>query len=389
MQLPRTVFSQLMDWIHPQTFARCVQRYGGHYKVQSFSCWDQFLCMAFAQLTFRESLRDVEGCLRARPELLYHLGLRGRVSRSTLAEANESRDWRIYADLAAGLIAKARRLYASEPLEVDLANTVYALDSTTIDLCLSLFPWARFRSTKSAIKLHTLLDLRGSIPSFILITEAALADVNLLDSIAFEPGAFYLIDRGYLDFERLFVVHQARAFFVIRAKSNLAFTRYSSQPVDLSTGLRSDHIGRLRNQSSRNSFPDHLRLIRYCDAATGKFFCFLTNHLELPALTVCQLYQQRWQIELFFKWIKQHLRIKTFYGTSDNAVKTQIWIAISVYTLVAIIQKELAIPRSLHSILQILSIHPFDHLPLHQLLASHPSQGNLSPNPNQLSLFNL
>jgi hypothetical protein len=378
MQLPKMIFPQLMEWIHPQTFRRCVQRYGGDYKVRSFSCWDQFLCMAFGQLTFRESLRDIEVCLRAQGSQVYHLGIRSAISRSTLADANESRDWRIYADLAAVLIARARRLYVSEELGLEFANTVYALDSTTIDLCLSLFPWANFRSTKAAIKLHTLLDLRGAIPSFIRITEGATHDVNILDDLALEAGAFYVMDRGYCDFARLFLIHQAKAFFFTRAKDNLRFVRHQSRPVDYALGVRSDQIGRLRGYYSRKAFPDHLRLIHYYDAQADRYFRFLTNHLDLLALSVCQLYKLRWQIELFFKWIKQHLCIKRFLGTSLNAVKTQIWIAICVYVLVAIIRKELNIEMSLHSILQVLSVHPFENVPLHRLLAE-PAFNILQP----------
>lgn len=378
-----------MEWIHPQMFRRCVQRYGGDYKVRSFSCWDQFLCMAFGQLTFRESLRDIEVCLRARGNQLYHLGIRSVVSRSTLADANESRDWRIYADLAAVLIARARKLYISEELGMEFSNTVYALDSTTIDLCLSLFPWASFRSTKAAIKLHTLLDLRGAIPSFIAITQGATHDVNILDDLLVEAGAFYVMDRGYCDFARLFLIHQAKAFFFTRAKDNLRFVRYHSHPVDYASGVRSDQVGRLRGYYSRKAFPDHLRLIHYYDTEAGRFFRFLTNHLDLSALSVCQLYKLRWQIELFFKWIKQHLCIKRFLGVSINAVKTQIWIAVCVYVLVAIIRKELAIEMSLHSILQILSVHPFENIPLHQLLMKTASQTYPSLDSNQLLFWNL
>jgi hypothetical protein len=319
----KTIFSQVIELIHPQQFRRCVERYRGHYKLRAFSCWDQFLCMAFAQLTFRESLRDIEDCLAARSDQLYPLGFRSRVCRSTLADANEGRDWRIYADLAALLIKKARRLYAGQSLEVDLQQSVYALDSTTIELCLNLFPWARFGSTKAAIKLHTLLDLRGPIPSFIEITEGRCHDVNALEVLVVEPGAFYVMDRGYLDFGRLHTLHQAGAYFVIRARKDLRFVRYVSRPIDADSGLCSDHLGRLRGFYSRKAFPDKLRVVRFYDRVQERRFCFLSNHLLLPALTICQLYKMRWQVELFFKWIKQHLRIKRFYGNSSNAVKTE------------------------------------------------------------------
>ncbi len=383
----KSVFSQIVEAIHPQQFQRCVERYRGDYKVRAFSCWDQFLCLAFAQLTYRESLRDIEECLGARPDQLYHLGFRGRICRSTLADANETRDWRIYADLAALLIKKARRLYAQEELAVDLPNTVYALDSTTIDLCLSLFPWAGFRRTKAAVKLHTLLDLRGPIPSFVEITDGRCHDVNALDVLVIEPGAFYVMDRGYLDFARLHVLHQAGAYFVIRAKRGLRFVRHCSQPVDRSTGLRSDQFGRLRGFYSRQSFPDKLRVVRFHDAGQDRRFGFLSNHLRLPALSICQLYQMRWQVELFFKWIKQHLRIKRFYGTSPNAVKTQVWSAVCVYVLVAILKKELGLPQSLHSILQVLSVSAFEKVPLHELLTRALDGNGKSLDSNQL-LFN-
>ncbi len=388
----RTVFAQLMEGIHPQQFRRCVQRYRGNRKVRRFSCWEQFLAMSFAQLTYRESLRDIEACLRSRSERLYHLGFRGGVARSTLAEANEARDWRIYADLAQKLIGKARGLYASEELGLELEETVYAFDSTTIDLCLNLFPWARFRKRKGAIKLHTLLDLRGPIPTVIEITEGRCHDVNLLDSLVIEPGAFYVMDRGYLDFARLYVVHQACAYFVIRAKKNLRFTRYTSRPRTDQLGVRSDHTGRLTLPKSRQDYPDRLRRVRFFDAPTGKSLVFLTNNFTLPALSVASLYKLRWQVELFFKWIKQHLRIKTFYGTSDNAVRTQIWIAVCVYLLIAILKKELKLPQSLHSILQVLSVTAFEKVPIYQLLMRHMRhsfQESHSPSSNQLILWDL
>jgi hypothetical protein len=385
----KTIFSQVIELIHPQQFRRCVERYRGHYKLRAFSCWDQFLCMAFAQLTFRESLRDIEDCLAARSDQLYHLGFRSRVCRSTLADANEGRDWRIYADLAALLIKKARRLYAGQPLEVDLQQSIYALDSTTIELCLNLFPWARFQSTKAAIKLHTLLDLRGPIPSFIEITEGRCHDVNALEVLVVEPGAFYVMDRGYLDFSRLHTLHQAGAYFIIRARKDLRFVRYVSQPIDADTGLCSDHLGRLRGFYSRKAFPDKLRVVRFYDHVQDRRFCFLSNHLLLPALTICQLYKMRWQVELFFKWIKQHLRIKRFYGNWINAVKTQVWIAVCVYALVAILKKELQLPQSLHSILQVLSVSVFEKMPLHQLLTTTLPENYDSADHNQLMLWDL
>lgn len=380
----KLVFAQLTDLIHPEQFRRCVRRYDGDYKVKTFSCWNQFLCMAFGQLTFRESLRDVTTCLRSRPEQLYHLGLRGEVSHSTLADANRERDWRIYHDLAQRLIARARTLYAHEPTGLELNETVYALDSTTIDLCLNLFPWARFRRAKAAIKLHTLLDVRGSIPTFISISQGKQADVRVLDELVLEPGSFYVMDRAYVDFQRLYGFVLANAFFVTRAKTNLQCNRLESRPVDAATGVRSDQIIRLRNLSSIQHYPDKLRRIHYVDATTGKSLVFLTNNFELPALTIALLYKSRWQVELFFKWMKQHLRIKHFYGTSDNAVKTQIWIAICVYVLVALVKKQLKSERSLYSILQILSVNPFEQTPLQQLLSDSPSQ-NLEDSPcNQL-----
>ena len=368
MYAGKLIFAQLTDLIHPEQFHRCVRRYHGDYKVKTFSCWNQFLCMAFGQLTFRESLRDVETCLRSRHDQLYHLGIRGEVSRSVLADANRERDWRIYHDLAQLLIHRARALYAKDPIGVELNETVYALDSTTIDLCLSLFPWARFRRAKAAIKLHTLLDLRGSIPTFISISQGKQADVRVLDELVLEPGAFYVMDRGYVDFQRLHGFVLAAAFFVTRSKTNLQFNRLESRPVEASTGVRSDQIIWLRNPSSIQHYPDKLRRIHYVDAKTGKSLIFLTNNFTLPARTIALLYKARWQVELFFKWIKQHLRIKHFYGTSDNAVKTQIWISICVYVLVAIVKKQLESEKSLYSILQILSVNAFAQEPLHQIL---------------------
>ena len=374
MYAGKLVFAQLTDLIHPEQFRRCVRRYRGDYKVKTFSCWNQFLCMAFGQITFRESLRDVATCLRSRPEQLYHLGIRGAVSHNTLADANRQRDWRIYHDLAQLLIRRARTLYANEPIGLELDETVYALDSTTIDLCLNLFPWARFRRTKGAIKLHTLLDLQGSIPTFISISHGKMADVRILDELVLEPGAFYVMDRGYVDFYRLFNFVLAGAFFVTRSKARLQFIRLESRSVDPATGVRSDHVVRLRNESSLKDYPAKLRHIHYVDPETGKSFIFLTNNLVLPALTIALLYKNRWKVELFFKWIKQHLRIKHFYGTSENAVKTQIWIAICVYVLVAIVKKQIQSERSLYSILQILSVNVFEKEPLHQVLTDFGSQ---------------
>jgi len=387
MYAGKLIFAQLTDLIHPEQFHRCVRRYHGDYKVKTFSCWSQFLCMAFGQLTFRESLRDVETCLRSRHDQLYHLGIRGEVSRSVLADANRERDWRIYHDLAQLLIRRARALYAKEPIGLELNETVYALDSTTIDLCLNLFPWARFRRTKAAIKLHTLLDLRGSIPTFILISQGKRADVRVLDELVLEPGAFYVMDRGYVDFQRLYCFVLAAAFFVTRSKTNLQFNRLESRPVDASTGVRSDQIIWLRNSSSIQHYPDKLRRIHYVDAETGKSLLFLTNNFTLPARTIALLYKARWKVELFFKWIKQHLRIKHFYGTSDNAVKTQIWISICVYVLVAIVKKQLDSEKSLYSILQILSVNAFEQEPLHQILRDSSSQISEDSFCNQL-VFN-
>jgi len=384
MYAGKLVFAQLTDLIHPEQFGRCVRRYHGDYKVKTFSCWNQFLCMAFGQLTFRESLRDVETCLRSRHDQLYHLGIRGEVSRSVLADANRERDWRIYHDLAQRLIRRARALYAKDPIEAELNETVYALDSTTIDLCLNLFPWARFRRAKAAVKLHTLLDLRGSIPTFISISQGKQADVRVLDELVLEPGAFYVMDRGYVDFQRLYGFVLAAAFFVTRCKTNLQFNRLQSRPVDSATGVRSDQIIWLRNPSSIQHYPDKLRRIHYVDAQTGKSLVFLTNNFALPALTIALLYKNRWQVELFFKWIKQHLRIKHFYGTTDNAVKTQIWISICVYVLVAIVKKQPESERSLYSILQILSVNVFEQEPLHQLLRASAPQNPEDTIGNQL-----
>ena len=387
MNTGRTVFAQLMEFLPHWDFRKCVKRYRGDHKQPTFTCMDQFLCMAFAQLTYRESLRDIQSCLRAMQPKLYHMGIRGRIAKSTLADANESRDWRIYADFAQVLIARARPLYAGDDFGVELENTAYALDATTIDLCLSLFPWARFRKAKGAVKLHTLLNLRGSIPEFIHVSDGKLADVNALDLLVPDPGAFYIMDRGYLDFARLYTLHQGKAFFVIRAKRGFQFRRRYSHPVDTSAGLRSDQAVLLTGFYSAKGYPEPLRRIHYFDAETEKRFVFLTNHFDLNALTIAKLYKARWLVELFFKWIKQHLRIKAFYGTSANAVKTQVWIAISVYVLVAIVKKELRIERSLYEILQVLSVTLFEKTPILQAFSdvpSHPTEGASS---NQLSLF--
>jgi len=376
-----------MDFLPRHSFRQCVTRYQGNYRMRSFSCYDQFLCMAFAQLTFRESLRDIECCLGALEEKLYHAGFRGHVSRSTLADANENRDWRIYADFAQLLIHQARTLYLKEDFGVQLNETVYALDSSTIDLCLSLFPWARFRKTKAGIKLHTLLDLRGSIPSFIAITEAKLHDVNILDTLVPEPGAIYVMDRGYLDFERLYAFHQAPAFFVIRSKSNTDLRRLYSNPVDKDSGVRCDQIVVLGGFYTNQSYPERLRRIKFYDTKRDKRLTFLTNQFTLPAATIADLYRCRWQVETFFKWIKQHLRIKAFYGTSENAVKAQIWIAVAVYVLVAIVKKRMQIGLSLYTILQILSLTLFEKTPLYQAFAQNAYKSRIATIGNQLKLF--
>ena len=385
----RTVFSQVVDFVPRHTFRRRVQRYQGDYGVRRFTCWQQFLAMLFAQLTYRESLRDIEACLRAAPEKIYHMGFTGPVSRSTLADANERRDWRIYADLAQALINEARMLCADESLEVELDQTVYALDASTIDLTLSLFPWATFRETKAAVKLHTLLDLRGNIPVFIWITDGKSHDVRVLDVLVPEPGSIYVFDRAYVDFERLFRLQKARAIFVTRAKKNLRYRRRYSSPCDRSTGIICDQKVVLTGQATRDHYPDPLRRIRYRDPESSKTLIFLTNDFALPALTIAGLYRKRWQVELFFKWIKQHLRIKAFYGTSPNAVKTQIWIAISTYVLVAILRKRLNLDRDLYTILQILSVYPFEKVSLFQLLTSVADPVGVDVKRKQLKLFDL
>ena len=387
MDTGKTIFAQLMDFLPVYEFQKCVQRYNGHYKVKHFSCWNQFLCMAFAQLTYRESLRDIEACLRSTQRKLYHMGFRGNVSRNTLAHANQVRDWRIYADFAQILIGQARRLYANDSFGVELNQTAYALDSTTIDLCLSLFPWAKFRAHKGAVKLHTLLDLRGSIPSLVIITHGKVHDVNILDQLTFEPGAFYIIDRGYLDFDRLYAIHQASAFFITRTKSNFRFRRLYSRPVDKSAGVQCDQIIVLEGFYSHKAYPDKLRRIRFFDTDLNKRLVFLTNNFTLPALTIAQLFQCRWQIEIFFKWIKQHLRIKAFYGTTENAVKTQIWIAIAVYVLVAIVKKQMHLDLSLYTILQILSVTLFEKTPILEALSTVKHQESEDTPCNQLTLF--
>lgn len=383
------VFTQLMHFLPRREFNACVQRYGGDRRQRGFSCCDQFLSLGFAQLTFRESLRDIETCLRALGPKLYHAGFRGRISRSTLADANRAHDWRIYADLAGVLIRRARRLYAGEPLAVDLEQTVYALDSTTIDLCLSLFPWARFRRRKGAVKLHTLLDLRGSIPCFVHVSPGKTHDVTVLDQLPIEPGAFYVMDRGYVDFARLYRFTLASAFFVTRSKRNLDCRRRARRVVDKTTGLRSDQTIVLAGPKSSRLYPDTLRRVAFYDAQHRRRLVFLTNNFTLPPLTIARLYQSRWKVELFFKWIKQHLRIKAFYGTSDNAVKTQVWIAISIYVLVAIVKKELNVPRSLYEIVQILSLTLFEKRPLFQVLTTEIVPFLDTPSPNQLTLFDL
>lgn len=387
MYVGKLVFAQVMEFVPLSVFRRCVAKYQGNRKVRTFTCLDQFLCMAFAQITYRESLRDIEACLRSQSNKLYHMGIRGTVSRSTLADANEQRDWRIYAELAQTLIATARSLYSTEPFIEELDETVYALDSTTIDLCLSLFPWATFRKRKGAVKLHTLLDLRGNIPTFIYISDGKLHDVNVLDILPLEPGAFYVMDRGYVDFERLYAITQAAAFFVTRAKSNLKFRRLYSRQVDRATGMICDQTIVLTGPISKKDYPEKLRRIKYNDPQSGKTLVFLTNNFTLPTLTIAQLYRSRWQVELFFKWIKQNLRIKTFYGTSENAVKTQVWIAISVYVLVAIMKKQLRLQESLYTILQILSVTSFERTSLIQLITERGCWIKETPACNQLKLF--
>jgi Transposase DDE domain/Domain of unknown function (DUF4372) len=387
MNAGKTLFSQLMDCLPWSTFARSVARYHGDHSVQTFPCAEQYRAMAFAQLTYRESLRDIEACLSAQPAKLWHMGFRGPVRRSTLADANQARDWRIYAEFAQRLIAQARRLYVGESLLADLNNTVYALDSTTIDLCLSLFPWAHFRSTKAAVKMHTLLDLRGNIPSFIHISDGKLHDVHALDMIVPEAGAIYVMDRGYVDFARLYGLHEAGAFFVTRAKSNLNAHRVYSAATDRTTGVIADQTIALDGHYTRRDYPTHLRRVRFRDPQTGKNLVFLTNLTAQPALTICDLYKSRWQVELFFKWIKQHLRIKAFYGTSENAVKTQIWIAVSVYVLVAIIRKRLKLDASLYTLMQVLSVTVFEKASIESVILQTADSSEYVTDDNQLNLF--
>jgi transposase len=388
MNSGRTVFAQLIGFLPDREFRRCVAHYDGDARLRGFCGWDQYLTMAFAQLTYRESLRDIEACLRSVGGKLYHMGFHGKVARSTLADANESRDWRIYADFAQVLIRIARPLYAHDPIGVDLDQSLYALDSTTIDLCLSLFPWARFRKHKAAVKMHTLLDLHGNIPTFIRVTAGKVHDVNILDEILPETGAFYVMDRGYIDFERLYVFTLCSAFFVVRTKEKVLLQRRSSHPVDKSTGVRSDQTVILTAVDSAKAYPDALRRVSYFDVATNKRLKFLTNNFVLPALTIAQIYKSRWQVELFFKWIKQHLRIKAFYGTSENAVKTQIWIAVSVYVLVAIVRKRLELEASLYQILQILSVTLFEKTPILQAFQASDSRDDLLDDGKQLIMFN-
>jgi hypothetical protein len=389
MNAGRTIFAQLADHLPHKEFQKCVARYRGDANPRGFTCWDQYLAMAFAQLTYRESLRDIEACLGAMQGKLYHMGFRGRVARSTLADANDAHDWRIYADFAQVLIATARPLYAADPMGVELKQSLYALDSTTIDLCLSLFAWARFRKHKAAVKMHTLLDLRGNIPTFIHITDGKVADVNVLDEFLPEAGAFYVMDRGYIDFERLYRFTLESAFFVVRTKTNVLLQRRYSHPVDPATGVRSDQTVILTSINSASAYPEALRKVSFVEAETGKRLVFLTNNFSLPAATVAAIYKQRWQVELFFKWIKQHLRIKAFHGTSENAVKTQIWIAVSVYVLVAIVRKRLEMKASLYQILQVLSLTLFEKTPILRALQQIDSQLELPGADNQLNLFSL
>jgi hypothetical protein len=381
------VLSQLLDGVHREQFHRCVTRYGGDFKVQHFSCWQQFVCLVFAQLTWRESLRDIEACLNARVGQLYHLGLRAPVKRSTLADALAARDWHIFADLAQQLVAQARRLYAQEPLVLDLAQTVYALDASVIDLCLSLYPWARFDAWRSGIKLHTQLELHSALPAQMLVSLATFQEVLWLDQLCYEPGAIYLMDRAYVDWHRLYAIEQARAWFVVRAKKSLRYCRLHSQPVDPASGLRSDQIISLQGFYAAKDYPDKLRRVRFYDVAQRRGLVFLTNHFGWPALTVARLYQQRWQVELFFRWLKQHLRIKAFYGTSANAVRTQLWVAVCVYALVAILKKRLNSDATLYEILQILSVSVFEKTPVDQLFQALRPQNETSSLSNQLLLF--
>jgi hypothetical protein len=388
MNSGKSIFAQLMEFLPIYEFRKCVKRYNGNYKIKSFTCWEQFLCMSFAQLTYRESLRDIEACLRAAHKKLYHMGIRSNISRNTLANANQVRDWRIYADFAQALIGIARKLYINEDFGIELQQTAYALDATIIDLCLSLFPWAKFRNRKGAVKLHTLIDLRGSIPAFVIITHGKVHEVTVLDDLIIEAGAIYIMDRGYIDFRRLRRIQQASAFFVTRAKSNFKFKRLYSNRVDKSTGVQCDQIIVLTGFYAKEDYPDKLRRIRYHDAEHNNTLVFLTNNFTLPALTIAKLYRCRWQVELFFKWIKQHLRIKAFYGTTENVVKTQIWIAISVYVLVTIVKKRLNLKHSLYTILQILSVTLLEKIQLLQAFSSMEDDDTNGDSCNQLNLFN-
>jgi transposase len=389
MNTGKTVFAQLQEHLPLHQFRQCVKRYGGNHKVQSFTCLDQYLCLFFAQLTYRESLRDITTCLLGMQNKLYHMGIRGTIARSTLADANEKRDWRIYQDFALILIHHARELYSKDSFGVTLQETVYALDSTTIDLCLALFPWAKFRTHKGAVKMHTFLDLRGNIPSFIAITDGKVHDVNILDILMIDPGSFYIMDRGYIDFDRLFHIHQSKGFFVIRAKSNLSFKRRYSLPVDKSTGVRCDQTIMLAAVKAAKEYPDKMRRIKFTDTETGKHYVFLTNNFTLSAQVIAELYKCRWQVELFFKWIKQHLRIKVFYGTSENAVKTQIWTAISVYVLIALVKKRMNLDITLYTFLQILSVSVFEKVDIFQLVTNSAGINEDTYISNQLNLFDL
>jgi len=390
MNTGKTIFSQIMSFIPKYEFDKRVIKYNGNYRIRQFSCWDQFLSMSFAQLSYRQSLRDIEACLNAQPNKLYHMGIKGHVSRTNLANANQKRDWRIYAEFAQVLISQARKLYQDDPeFIVDLDNTIYALDSTTIDLCLSLFPWAKFRKNKGAVKLHTLLDIQGSIPVFIEITRGLVHDVNILDVLIPEPGSFYVMDRGYLDFERLYRIKENLGYFIIRAKKNMKFQRTESREIDKSTGLCCDQVIRLSGINTRKSYPDKLRRVKYHDRETDKILVFVTNNFDIPALSVAKLYRNRWRVELFFKWIKQHLKIKTFFGTSPNAVKTQIWIAISIYVMIAMIRKMEKIELNLYTIFQIFSVSLFEKVPIYQLLTNIDYNIQESISSKQLKLFDL
>ncbi|MBT4639507.1 MAG: IS4 family transposase [Deltaproteobacteria bacterium] len=390
MNSGKTIFSQIMNHSEKQRFDAVVSKYKGNFKTHKFSCWDQFLCMSFAQLTYRNGLRDIEACLTAQPKKLYHMGIHGNPTRNNLANANLNRDWRIYAEFAQILISQARTLYQDEqPFSIELDNTVYALDSSTIDLCLSLFPWAKFRTTKGAVKVHTLLDIRGSIPSCIIITDGSVHDVNIMDELIFEPGAYYIMDRAYVDFRRLYRIHKSLGYFVVRAKKNFDYRRLYSNPINKISGVRSDQIIKADGDKAKINYPEKIRRIRFYDNETDKYFEFLTNNFEIPAVIIAEFYKNRWKIELFFKWIKQHLRIKKFFGNSLNAVKTQIWIAISVYVIVAIMKKKYGLKLSLYTILQILSVSLFEKIPLVDLLTDTSKIEVENQNESQISIFDL